>query len=289
MTLKQQFSNCASKTKCCRGGGECKLRHDSIPISKWSLDHRASGEAIVLKSPQVTWEIPFTACAGSHLCLCPREMLETLLKASGFSLLSSHAEINGNVFSCLPVWPLPFFVKPPADTSCSNASPPTGSDFLNDCAWRRALVPAAVLTAWKHKWLQWVAGQESLSITGEMAATWDVLVGEKAAPPRCSPLVLLLAMAIKRLSPAQCGCPPSNKCPFLPSYTVLIHFLLNRFIALTSNLPAAAALVPNPPLSLSAQRGCPSQPTAVPPFLFPCSRRQAQTKGTWKYTFGSCG
>lgn len=182
-------------------------------------------------------------------------------------------------FSCLPIWPLPFFVKPPADASCSNASPPTGSDFLNNCARRTALLPTAVLTAWKHKWFQRVAGLETLSITEEMAARREVLVREKAAPPGCSPLVLLLAVAIKRLSPARCGCPPSNKCPFLPSYTVLIHFMLNRFIALTSNLPAAAAPIPNPPLSLSAQRGCPSRAApALPQQCLPFSSPACDAK-----------
>lgn len=76
LSLKQQFSNCASNTKCCRGGGEGRLRRDSIPISKWSSGDRALGEAIVQQCPRVTWKVPFIARTASHLCLYPREMLE---------------------------------------------------------------------------------------------------------------------------------------------------------------------------------------------------------------------
>lgn len=68
--------------------GEEESVSSGMTASLLASDHRAWGEAIVPKSPRVTWEIPFTACAGSHLCLCPREMLETLLMWIFTSLLS---------------------------------------------------------------------------------------------------------------------------------------------------------------------------------------------------------
>lgn len=112
------------------------------------------------------------------------------------------------------------------------------------------------------------ADQENFSVKWEAAAIAEVFARHKATPPVAPPLVLLLSVA-RRLPPAQYGQHTANKCPFLPSYTVVIPFLLTHFMVLTSNLSAAATPDLIPPLSLSGLTGLPfpssvSAATALP-------------------------
>lgn len=154
--------------------------------------------------------------------------------------------MSRNSISCLSILPLPFFVKTPSNTSCSHGSPTTGSDFPSERAQRMALVRLMVPTTWRAGSIGYFNWSE------ELAKKTSILPGrsllrQRSLQERRQHLQLPPSgpSAFRgnkgRLSPARYGCPPGNKCSFLPSDTILIHFLLNRFIALTSNLSAAAS------------------------------------------------
>lgn len=141
-----------------------------------------------------------------------RDVLETLLTASGLALLSSHVEMNGNSISCLPILPLPAFVKTPANTSRSCGSPTTGSDFPSEHARRIAIVPLTCQQSGGLK-AQMIStevrsSQESLSITEEVSAWPEVLAREKATPLVALPPVLLLSAAIQTVT---CSVRPSHE------------------------------------------------------------------------------
>lgn len=147
--------------------------------------------------------------------------------------------------------PLPFSVTPPADMSSSNGSTPSGSDSPSDCACSRApSLQHDSLEGWRHRW--------------------------------CSLLALLLQWQYTEVVTCSARPSPSNKCPFLPSDTVLIHFLLNRSTHVRSSAAA--------PLILPAFV-CPSQVAHDPVALLlslPQLAAQTQTKDRRKYTVSSC-
>lgn len=123
----------------------------------------------------------------------------------------------------------------------------------------------------KHRWFQQKlgAGQENLCHRGGCCYARGPCKRESNTSGCFLSSPSVFGSNQGRLSPARYGHPTSNKCPFLPSYTILIHFLPNRFIALMSNFLAAATLIPNPPLSLSGPTGLPfpssaSAATAMP-------------------------
>lgn len=153
--------------------------------------------------------------------------------------------MNGNSISCLPILPLPFFVKTPANTTCSHGSPTTGSDFPSEHAQRMALVRLMVPTTWRAGSMSYFNWSEELAkkppyCRGGHCYARGPCKRESSTSSRPHSGPSSFSGNKERPSPAQCGCPTSNKCSFLPSDTILIHFLLNRFIALVSNLSAAA-------------------------------------------------
>lgn len=118
-------------------------------------------------------------------------------------------------------------------------------------------------------------GQENFSATGEAAATAEILADRKEHLCCCPSGPSAFSGRKKDchlLSTANTQ--PVNFFPvnrFLPSYTILIHFLLAHFTLLTLNLPAAAAPDLIPPLSLSALTGLPIPSSVSAATALPCS------------------